>query len=76
MPAWVVSQANQYAKDHGKTPFVVYQGAWNIMERSFERDIIPMARSLGMYGFEIVRSFGRLGVDSTSVKALPSHLGM
>lgn len=48
MPAWVVSQANQYAKDHGKTPFVVYQGAWNIMERSFERDIIPMARSLGM----------------------------
>ncbi|KAF9067232.1 NADP-dependent oxidoreductase domain-containing protein [Rhodocollybia butyracea] len=47
-PAWVVSQANQYAKDHGKTPFVVYQGKWNIMDRSFERDIIPMARSLGL----------------------------
>ncbi|KAF9064035.1 NADP-dependent oxidoreductase domain-containing protein [Rhodocollybia butyracea] len=47
-PAWVVAQANQYAKDHGKTPFVVYQGKWNIMDRSFERDIIPMARSLGL----------------------------
>ncbi|THG97622.1 hypothetical protein EW145_g7579, partial [Phellinidium pouzarii] len=30
-PAWVVGTANQYAKDHGKTPFVVYQGAWNVM---------------------------------------------
>ncbi|PBK87963.1 Aldo/keto reductase [Armillaria gallica] len=47
-PAWVVSQANQYAMDHGKTPFVVYQGKWSILERSFEREIIPMARSLGM----------------------------
>ncbi|KAK0439141.1 NADP-dependent oxidoreductase domain-containing protein [Armillaria borealis] len=47
-PAWVVSQANQYAVDHGKTPFVVYQGKWSILERSFEREIIPMARSLGM----------------------------
>ncbi|KAJ3721568.1 Aldo/keto reductase [Lentinula raphanica] len=47
-PAWVVSRANQYAIDHGKTPFVVYQGKWSIMDRSFERDIIPMARSMGM----------------------------
>ncbi|KDR66512.1 hypothetical protein GALMADRAFT_147749 [Galerina marginata CBS 339.88] len=47
-PAWVVAKANQYARDHGLTPFVIYQGAWNVMERSFERDIIPMARSEGM----------------------------
>ncbi|PBK88002.1 Aldo/keto reductase [Armillaria gallica] len=47
-PAWVVSQANQYAMDHGKTPFVIYQGKWNIFERSFEREIIPMARSPGL----------------------------
>ena len=32
----------------GKTPFVIYQGAWNIMQRDFEREIIPMARSEGM----------------------------
>ncbi|PAV17266.1 Aldo keto reductase [Pyrrhoderma noxium] len=48
MPAWVVSQANQYARDHGKSRFVIYQGAWNVMARSFERDIIPMARNHGM----------------------------
>ncbi|KAL0563731.1 putative aryl-alcohol dehydrogenase aad14 [Marasmius crinis-equi] len=47
-PAWIVAQANQYAKDHGKTPFTVYQGEWSILSRSFERDIIPMARSFGM----------------------------
>ncbi|KAK0439112.1 NADP-dependent oxidoreductase domain-containing protein [Armillaria borealis] len=47
-PAWVVSQANQYAMDHGKTPFVIYQGKWNILDRSFEREIIPMAKSLGL----------------------------
>jgi aryl-alcohol dehydrogenase-like predicted oxidoreductase len=47
-PAWVVSKANQYAKDHGKTPFSIYQGEWSIFERSFERDIIPMARSEGL----------------------------
>ena len=47
-PAWVVSQANQYAIDNGKTPFAIYQGAWNVMERSFERDIIPMARTNGL----------------------------
>lgn len=47
-PAWVVADANRYAKDHGKTPFSIYQGQWNVMDRSFERDIIPMARALGL----------------------------
>ncbi|CAK5282615.1 unnamed protein product [Mycena citricolor] len=47
-PAWIVAQANQYARDHGKSPFVIYQGAWNVMARSFEREIIPMARAYGM----------------------------
>jgi aryl-alcohol dehydrogenase-like predicted oxidoreductase len=47
-PAWVVAAANTYAKAHGKTPFSVYQGRWNVMDRDFERDIIPMARHFGM----------------------------
>jgi aryl-alcohol dehydrogenase-like predicted oxidoreductase len=46
-PAWVVAKANQYARDHALTPFSVYQGLWNVMDRSFERDIIPMARDEG-----------------------------
>ncbi|KAG6913385.1 hypothetical protein DXG01_007250 [Tephrocybe rancida] len=47
-PAWVVTKANQYARDHALTPFSIYQGAWNVMNRDFERDIIPMARAEGM----------------------------
>ncbi|CAI4412598.1 BAQ_1a_G0016520.mRNA.1.CDS.1 [Saccharomyces cerevisiae] len=47
-PAWVVSAANYYAKSHGKTPFSIYQGKWNLLNRDFERDIIPMARHFGM----------------------------
>lgn len=47
-PAWVVSAANTYATSHGKTPFSIYQGRWNVMIRDFERDIIPMARHFGM----------------------------
>jgi len=47
-PAWVVSRANQYARDHGLRPFSVYQGQWNAARRDFERDIIPMCASEGM----------------------------
>ncbi|EEB89249.1 hypothetical protein MPER_12677, partial [Moniliophthora perniciosa FA553] len=72
-PAWVVAKANQYAKDHGKTPFVVYQGEWNIIQRSFERDIIPMARDFGMalapFG---VLAGGKLRTDAEEKKRLES----
>ncbi|KAI9741133.1 MAG: putative aryl-alcohol dehydrogenase aad14 [Cirrosporium novae-zelandiae] len=47
-PAWVVSAANTYARAHGKTPFSIYQGQWNVMLRDFEREIIPMASHFGM----------------------------
>lgn len=47
-PAWIVSAANEYAVGHGKTPFSIYQGRWSVMDRDFERDILPMARHYGM----------------------------
>ncbi|KAF8529967.1 Aldo/keto reductase [Gautieria morchelliformis] len=47
-PAWVVAKANQWARCHGKTPFCIYQGKWSVLDRSFERDIIPMAKSEGL----------------------------
>ncbi|KAL6304738.1 Aldo/keto reductase [Sparassis latifolia] len=47
-PAWVVSKANLYARMTGKTPFSIYQGAWSILQRDFEREIIPMARYEGL----------------------------
>jgi aryl-alcohol dehydrogenase-like predicted oxidoreductase len=47
-PAWVVAKANQYARDHGLRPFVVYQGPWNAAMRDLEREIVPMCRDEGM----------------------------
>ncbi|KAF2861570.1 aryl-alcohol dehydrogenase [Piedraia hortae CBS 480.64] len=47
-PAYIVSMANTYAKAHGKTPFAVYQGRWNVMVRDLEREILPMCRLFGM----------------------------
>jgi aryl-alcohol dehydrogenase-like predicted oxidoreductase len=47
-PAWIVSQANQYARDHNMRPFVAYQGQYSPLTRDMERDIIPMAIHEGM----------------------------
>ncbi|OLN87869.1 Norsolorinic acid reductase A 1 [Colletotrichum chlorophyti] len=47
-PAWVVSKANEYARNHGLRQFSVYQGRWSAASRDFEREIIPMARAEGM----------------------------
>ncbi len=47
-PAWLVIKANDYARQHCLTPFVVYQGLWNVVARDIERDIVPMCKAEGM----------------------------
>ncbi|PMD62533.1 Aldo/keto reductase [Hyaloscypha bicolor E] len=47
-PAWVVSKANEYARQNGMRQFSVYQGRWSAEHRDFERDIIPMCKEEGM----------------------------
>ncbi|KAL3442697.1 aryl-alcohol dehydrogenase [NADP(+)] [Aspergillus insuetus] len=47
-PAWVVARANQWAIDHGKTPFSIYTGCWNVLDHSLEAEVIPMAREFDM----------------------------
>ncbi|GJN67809.1 hypothetical protein PLICBS_001851 [Purpureocillium lilacinum] len=47
-PAWIVSKANEYARNHGLRQFSVYQGNWSAGRRDFERDIIPMCKEEGM----------------------------
>ncbi|KAI5477661.1 Aldo/keto reductase [Pseudohyphozyma bogoriensis] len=64
-PAWIVSEANRYAKDHGLAPFVIYQGKYNVSVRDLEREIIPMARAHGM----AIASFGSLGSGKFQTKA-------
>jgi len=64
-PAWIVATANTYAIDHGKTPFSIYQGQWNVALRDFEREIIPMARQFGM----ALAPWGVLGGGKFQTKA-------
>ena len=53
-PAWVVSKANEYARQKGLRQFSVYQGKWSAESRDFERDIIPMCAA-GMCSFLVPR---------------------
>jgi aryl-alcohol dehydrogenase-like predicted oxidoreductase len=45
-PAWIVSQANTLTEWRGWTPFVALQIEYSLIERTPERDLLPMARSL------------------------------
>ena len=47
-PAWIVSKANEYARQQGLRQFVVYQGKWSAADRDFERDILQMTAAEGM----------------------------
>lgn len=39
-PAWLVVKANAYARANGMSPFVLYQGRWNITFRDMENEVI------------------------------------
>jgi aryl-alcohol dehydrogenase-like predicted oxidoreductase len=45
-PAWVVSYANAIAETHDWIAFVGIQIMYNLVERSAERELLPMARAL------------------------------
>ena len=47
-PAWVVSHANAVAELRGWTRFVGVQAQYSLIERSAERDLLPMADALGL----------------------------
>jgi aryl-alcohol dehydrogenase-like predicted oxidoreductase len=47
-PAWVIAQANATASQRGWTPFVVTQLEYNLLARTPERELLPMAEALGL----------------------------
>lgn len=47
-PAWVVAQANTLADLRGWSRFVSLQIRYSLIDRAAERDLLPMARSLGL----------------------------
>ncbi len=47
-PAWVVAQAHTLAAERGWTQPVAVQAPYSLADRSLERDVLPMARSLDL----------------------------
>ena len=47
-PAWQVSRANTIAELRGWTPFSALQIEYSLIERTVERELIPMANGLGL----------------------------
>ena len=68
-PAWIFSKANMYARQTGKTPFAVYQGAWNVVHRDIEREIVPIVKAEGMAlcPFDVL-SAGKIRTDAEEEK--------
>jgi aryl-alcohol dehydrogenase-like predicted oxidoreductase len=48
MPAWQVSRANMLADLRGWAPFIGIQAEYSLLERTSERDLLPMARELDL----------------------------
>lgn len=48
VPAWVAAHANTLAALRGWSPFVGMQVQYSLIERSVERDILPMSREFGI----------------------------
>ena len=47
-PAWLISRMNTIAELRGLTSFCAIQIQYNLVERTPERELIPMANSMGM----------------------------
>jgi aryl-alcohol dehydrogenase-like predicted oxidoreductase len=47
-PAWIVSRAQTIAEMRGWTPFSALQIEYSLIERTPERDLMPMAKELGI----------------------------
>lgn len=47
-PAWIVSEANTLARCYGWTPFIALQVEYSLVERTPERDLLPMAQAFEM----------------------------
>lgn len=47
-PAWVISQANTLADLRGWSPFVATQLRYSLLDRTAERELLPMARHLDL----------------------------
>lgn len=70
-PAWVVSHANTLAELRGWTAFVGLQVEYSLLQRTPERDLLPMAQHFGM----AVTAWGAIGGGALTGKYLKGDSG-
>ena len=66
-PAWIVARANTLADLRGWTPFVGLQIEYSLIQRTVERELLPMARALDL----AVTAWGPIGGGVLSGKYNP-----
>lgn len=70
-PAWVVSRANTLAELRGWTAFAGLQIEYSLLQRTPERDLLPMARNFGM----AITPWGAIGGGALTGKYLRGESG-
>ncbi len=70
-PAWIAARANTLAELRGWTAFCGLQIEYSLLERTPERELIPMAKTLGM----TVTTWGPLGAGVLTGKYLKGESG-
>jgi aryl-alcohol dehydrogenase-like predicted oxidoreductase len=70
-PAWQIARACTLAAERGWTPFCAAQMKYSLLERTPERDLIPMAGELGL----AVTTWGSLGGGQLTGKYLGAGAG-
>jgi len=76
-PAWVVSASNVLADLRGWTPYVGLQIEYSLLQRTPERDLLPMAEEFGLSVLAwaplgagvLTGKYTRSGVDNDSLRA-------
>jgi aryl-alcohol dehydrogenase-like predicted oxidoreductase len=80
-PAWVVARANTLAEWRGWSPFVGIQVPYSLLQRDAERELLPMAETLGLgvtawsplAGGVLSGKYGR-STDTTATRLDPASL--
>ncbi|WP_221391849.1 aldo/keto reductase [Dyadobacter sp. NIV53] len=70
-PAWIVSQANTIADFRGWNAFTALQFEYSLLQRTPERDLIPMAKALDL----AVTPWGAIGGGALTGKYLRGESG-
>ena len=68
-PAWIVARANTTAELRGWSPFIGIQVEYSLIERTVERELIPMAAELGL----AVLAWSPLGAGTLTGKYLSKN---